>query len=173
MRKAFSMFTAIMVIIMMASIASLVFNTAGKITAETTSQYRKEQSMLLAKSYTEFAILAIQENNMNGGTCLRTIRANLDSLDGTTNADGVKKGEGYYVEVKIQYIGLPVTINCPLSNTRFKSLGSLAVSTSGDVSAMIDVYVQYHDLDVVGKLNRLLTNSDPWVTYHRRTLQKL
>jgi len=173
MRKAFSMFTAIMVIIMMASIASLVFSTAGKITAETTAQYRKEQSMLLAKSYTEFAILAIQEHNMNGGNCLRTITANLNSLDGSTNTNGVAKGEGYYVEVKIQYIGLPAAINCPAITTGFESLGSLAISTSADLSAMIDVYVQYHDLDIVGKLGGTASSTDPWVTYHRRTLQKL
>jgi len=169
MRKAFSMFTAIMVIMMMSSIASLVFSTAGKITAETTAQYRKEQSMLLAKSYTEFSILAIQEHNMNGGNCLRTITANLNSLDGSTNANGVASGEGYYVEVKIQYIGLPATINCAAITSGFGSLGNLSVSTSTDISAMIDVYIQYHDLDVVAKLG----SASPWVTYHRRTLQKL
>jgi len=173
MRKAFSMFTALMVIIMMASIAALVFDTAGKITAETTSQYRKEQSMLLAKSYTEFAILAIQENNMNGGSCLRTITANLNSLDGNTNTNGVAKGEGYYVEVKIQYIGLSPSITCGAIASGFGSLGNLAVSTSPDLSAMIDVYVRYHDLDVVGKLGGTAGSTDPWVTYHRRTLQKL
>jgi hypothetical protein len=173
MRKAFSMFTAIVVLIMMTTIAVLVFNTAGKITKETTSQYRKEQAMLLAKSYTEFAILAIQEHNMNSNTCLRTITANINSLDGTTNSNGVKKGEGYYVEVKIQYIGLPSSISCSAITSGFGSLGNLATSSSTDVSAAIDVYVQYHDLALVDALGGSASSSDPWVTYHRRTLQKL
>jgi hypothetical protein len=176
MRKAFSMVTAIVVIVMMATIAILVLDTANKITTETTAQYRHEQSMLLAKSYTEFAILAIQESNMTSGapnTCLRTITANINSLNGIANANGVAKGEGYYVEVKIQYIGLAASINCGAVVSGFGSLGNLATSTSSDVSAMIDVYVQYHDLDVVAKLGGTAISTDPWVTYHRRTLQRL
>ncbi len=173
MRKGFSLLTAIVVMIMMASVSVAVFNTAGKLISETTGQYRQEQSMLLAKSYTEFAILAIQENDMNGGSCLRTITANINSLDGSANANGVERGEGYYVEVKIQYIGLAAGINCAPVTSGFGSLGRLATSTSRDLSAMIDVYVQYHDFSVVDKIGGSASNTDPWMTYHRRTLQKL
>lgn len=172
MRQAFSLFTAIIIMMMMASISVLVFDTAGKITSETTGQYRKEQSRLLAKSYTEFAILAIQEHGF-GTDCLRTITANIDSLDGNSNSNGVERGEGYYVEVKIQYIGLDASVSCNAVTSGFGSLGRLATSTSSDLSATIDVYVQYHDLSVVDALGGTADSEDPWITYHRRTLQKL
>ena len=166
MRKAFSLLTAIVVMVMMASISLLVLNTAGKVNNETLGQYRQEQSMLLAKSYTEFAILAIQENELNVTIgCLETITANIDNFDanGIANLNGVEKGEGYKVEVVLQYIGLPTP--CPLN--------SLAGTTSNDVSVLIDVFVRYHDLSVVDALGGSASDTDPWVTYHRRTLQKL
>ena len=82
MRKAFSMLTAIVTIVLMAGVSSMVFNLAGKTVQETTVQYRKEQSILLAKSYTEYAILAIQ-GHMNavgaGGSCLNTISGIINS----------------------------------------------------------------------------------------------
>ena len=168
MRKAFSMITAVFMMMMMASISVVVFDTAGKVTESTTGQYRQEQSMLLAKSYTEFAVLAIQENNMSNGTgCLKTITADIDSLNGLANSGGLGRGEGYQIEIDISYIGLSPAITCTLGHF----LG--ATTTPNSVSALIDVYVRYHDLSVVDALAGTASSSDPWVTYHRRTLQKL
>jgi len=179
MRKAFSMITAIFVILIMAGLLALVSSLSGKLIKETTAQYKKEQATLLAKSYTEFALLAIQGHKMSATrSCLRTITADINSLDGSINANGVDRGEGYRVEVKIQYIGLrPLGISCNSINSGHKSLGHQTTAgtatTSNDVSATIDVYVQYHDLALVDSLGGTATNSDPWITYHRRTLQKL
>jgi len=177
MKPAFSMITAIFVIVIMAGILALVSSLSGKIVKETTAQYRKEQAALLAKSYTEFAILAIQGNQLSGAnTCLRTITAKINSFDGSTKAFATDKGEGYRVEIKIQYIGLrPLVVNCNQITSGHGSLGHQTTpgfpTTSNDVSATIDVYVQYRDLGVI---DSVATNSEaPWVTYHRRTLQKL
>lgn len=177
MRPAFSLLTAIFVLVIMGSLLTLVSNLSGKIVTETTAQYRKEQAALLAKSYTEYAILAIQGHQMNAGTsCLRTITANINSLDGSINANAVDRGEGYYVEVKMQYVGLPATISCGVINTGFGSLGNLGATTSNDISVVIDVYVQYHDMDTVDSIltaGGTVDSSTPWITYHRRTIQKL
>ncbi len=165
MRKAFSMFTAIVVLLMMTSIAALVFNTAGKITKETTSQYRKEQSMLLAKSYTEFAILAIQGHDMTTNGCLKTITGivNYTGFDASNNANASNNGEGYDVRVKLQYIGLPATITCSVNS----------VSTSGSASVLVDTYVRYRDPDNPASADSSTWSQVPWITYHRRTLQRL
>ena len=186
MRPAFSMITAIFVIVIMAGLLAMVSNLAGKITKETGAQYRKEQAMLLAKSYTEFAILAIQGHQMNDVdiNCLNRFTADINSLevDGA-NANGVTDGEGYRVEVSLQYIGLRQQgINCPatsVNSTGHKSFGhheTSARTISNDVSVTVDVYVMYHDMDVVAAIQKsggTVDTSTPWVTYHRRTLQKL
>ncbi len=165
MREAFSMFTAIVVLMMMASIAALVFNTAGKITKETTSQYRKEQAMLLSKSYTEFAVLAIQGHNMSTNGCLKTITGiiNYTGLDATNNANASNNGEGYNVRVTLRYIGLPGSVTCSVNSA----------STSGSVSAIVDTYVRYRDPDNPASAESSTWSNVPWITYHRRTLQKL
>lgn len=168
MRKAFSMLTAIVVIVLMAGITALVMNLSGKIVTETTSQYRKEQAILLAKSYTEFAILAIQGHNIQVNGCLNTIQGIINStaLD-TTNANGANNGEGYKVTTRMQYIGLPAGLcDDTTENT---------ISTSGDVSVIVDVNVRYKDLDTVGNIiaGGGSASDAPWVNYNRRTLQKL
>ena len=55
-KKAFSMITAIFVIVIMSAVTALIMNVTGKTLKETTQQYQKEQAALLARSYTELAI---------------------------------------------------------------------------------------------------------------------
>lgn len=180
MRDAFSMLTAVVMIVMMAGLAALVTNVSSKIVKETTGQYRYEQAALLAKSYTEYAILAIQGHGLpsNTNSCLRTITANIGG------DDTVDKGENYRVEVKIQYIGLRKNIptaGCSVTTPSvtnklsygFQTPDSASDTNSGDISATIDVYVMYHDIDLAGANGGTLGNDDAWLTYHRRTLQKL
>jgi len=156
MRKAFSMLTAIVVIVLMAGVTSLVMNLSGKIVKETSAQYRKEQSILLAKSYTEFAILAIQGHNMAANGCLSTISGLINSTAlNNNNPNGADRGEGYFVTVRMQYIGLPAGLcDDATENT---------ISTSSDASILVDVNVRYRDLEATNQ----------FVNYNRRTLQKL
>jgi len=158
MRKAFSMLTAITVMVMMAGLAAMVFSISGKIVKQTTAQYRTEQAMLLAKSYTEFAILAIQGHNMTANGCLQTITGIVNSTQfDTANAGASDNGEGYKVTVRMQYIGLPASIACAVNTP----------STSQDTSVIIDVNVRYKDPDAVD------TSATQWINYERRTLQRL
>jgi len=185
MRRAFSMITAIFLIVLMAGLLALVSSLSGKIVKTTTAQYRKEQAALLAKSYTEYAILAIQGHHFANGNCLRTITAGINSLDGNANVGAINRGEGYQVEVKVQYLGINnAGMNCPATGTSAfdhrsvgdQTNGNVATTNPNDLYATIDVYVMYHDMLVVDTIlanGVAVNNQTPWITFHRRTLQKL
>jgi len=150
-REGFSLITAIVVIVIMASVTLLVMSMSGKIVKETTGQFRKEQAVLLAKSYTEYAILAVMGNDRSTN-CLRDIDAN----DVLANSS---EGKGYRVRVRLSYIGSNVD-NC--AATRIFS--NAVVTPESNLNIIVDVYVEYKELDNTGA---------DWITYHRRTLQKI
>lgn len=153
-RNAFSILTAIVVIIIMATVAVLVTNLAGKIVQTTTVQYRKEQAMLLAKSYTEYAVMAVMSNDRNTSDCIEYINGDI--------GNNVDNGDGYRVNTRIAYIadGLPRVQNCA------NVLNASVVTPETALSIIVDVYVRFKDPDSP-------VNNAPWITYHRRTLQKI
>ncbi len=158
-KKAFSMITAIFVIVIMATVTSLIMNVTGKTIKETTQQYQKEQAMLLARSYTEQALLyALHYDRQGNGSCINDINA--------TFGDGVTS-QIYTIETKLSYISnstqLPLVVpsTCNIIE-RWQDDGTSGFNAT--VSVIIDVYVHYQDFD--DALNRP-------ITYHRRTLQKL
>jgi type II secretory pathway pseudopilin PulG len=173
MRKGFSMLTAIVVIVLMASVTALVFNISGKTIQETAMQYRKEQAILLAKSYTEYAILAVQGYDMAANGCLATVRGliNTTQLAGV-NANGADNGEGYRVTVRIQYLNLAPAIACA---------GATLAGNDGTSipTALIDVNVRYRDMSAIdaqlsaGQTLAQARDAAPFINYNRRTLQKL
>ena len=151
-KKAFSMITAIFVIVMMATIASLIQNITGKTIKATTQQYQKEQAVLLARSYTELAILYVtgyDRNSSNG--CLNRITGAF----GDTN-------NRYNVEIKIKYIGKDSELTFCDASEKTPLLG--INSFSNTISLIIDIYVKYKNFDDPSGKN---------ITYHRRTLQKI
>lgn len=152
-RKAFSLITAIFVIVLMATVAILVMNLSGKMVKETTAQYQREQAALLAKSYTEYAIMAVTANDRNTSNCL----TDIDGSVGTAPANG----NGYRIRARIAFIGHNSEVgSCP--STRVFSSGVNTVKSP--LNIIVDVYVEYKDPDNTGS---------PWVTYHKRTLQKI
>ncbi|WP_292658833.1 type II secretion system protein [Nitratifractor sp.] len=149
MRSAFSMITAIFVIVLMATVAVFILSLSGKMVKGTSAQFFREQSALLAKSYTEYAIMAVTANDRNNssgsGQCLDNIRGKY----------GI-----YTVEVKLSYLGT----NDVLGNANCGRILAADVNdTEIPLSVLIDVFVRYSDPD----------RSDRNVTYHRRTLQKI
>jgi len=157
-RKAFSMLTALVVIVTMAVIASYVMGTAGKIVKNTTDQYRKEQAMFYAKSYTEYAIMAVSAAT---GDCLEDI----DAVLGTTNAnrgigDNVNHRTGYDVEIRLSYIGSGGMLG-QCAGTRI--LSDTVQDQETSLNIMVDAYVRYRDLNDMNKI----------LSYHRRSLQKI
>jgi len=155
-RKAFSMLIAIVVIVLMSSVAILILSISGKIVKETTAQYQREQAMLLAKSYTEYAVMAVSANDRSaiGGNCLNDIDGGFGSDPSITD---------YRVRVRLSYIGNAGVNSC--SSTRV--LSNSVTNTHSPLHILIDVYVEYRDPDHPNPSN------SPWITYHKRTLQKI
>ncbi len=154
MRRAFSMITAIFVIVLMATLAVLILNLSGKMVKETTAQFQREQAMLLAKSYMEYAVMAISANDRNGsGNC-------LSDIDGQFGSDPAN-GEGYRIRVRIAYIGHSQEVNSCAATRTFANNVTTAKSP---LNVIIDVYVEYKDPD---------NPSGAWLAYHRRALQKI
>ena len=175
MRNAFSMITAIFVILIMATVAMLVLSTSGKIVKESSIQFRKEQAMLLARSYTELAVLAVTNyDRSTSSDCIEDIDGVVNALTpGATPASGVSStnGGGYDVQTRIYYLGnsLPCSGTRVLNSTTpiqtdYNSTSSAPDAISGII---VDVYVRYKDPDTP------TPSSSPWITYHRRTLQKI
>jgi len=179
MRKAFSMITAIFVMIIMATVAMLVFNMSGKMVKGTTIQFRTEQAALLARSYTELAILAVTNyDRTTNNACVEDINGDVNSvIPGTTPSatDTVTSGAGYRVETRIYYIGdsLPCSASRKLNNSSNADRSATALTTNYDpgntspdalAAIVIDVYVFYKDPS---------SDNGTELSYHRRTLQKI
>lgn len=161
-QKAFSMITAIFVILLLSTVAAFILNLSGKTVQETTTQYRKEQAILYAKSYTEFAIMAASSRD-----CIKSISADVS---GTQSQ--VKAGNGYHVNVYVQYIGNDLTTagvaNCNTLGTAI----NYANSKGGII--LIDTYVRYRDPDHPDAVAGVaFDNTHPGIVYHRRTIQRL
>lgn len=170
MRKAFSLITAIFVIVIMASIAAFILNLSGKVTQESTAQYRQEQAALLARSYTELAVMAVINHDRNAtGTCVQDIDGVVKGLVPGTTPTSV--ASGYNVMTRIYYLGngLPCSESRKLNDSTTHS-NTLIVTNYNNTSAsdamagiIVDVYVQYKDPD----------SPTHWITYRRRSLQKI
>jgi len=153
-REAFSMIMALVVIVLMATVAALIFNMTGKIIKNTTTQYQKEQAVLLAKSYTELAIMSVMANDRNntystGNQCLE-------------NINGSDVAPNYRVRTRISYIGNDLTGIC--SNTRILNDTNITTPES-ELNIIVDVYVEYKEYDH--------PTNPQWIKYHRRSLQKI
>ena len=151
MRNAFSMITAIFVIVIMATISALVMSISNKGVKATTAQYQREQAMLYAKSYTEYAVMAVMAHARTSD-CVQAINGNIGSP---------ANGNGYRVRTYIAYIG-PASEIGSCSSTR--QLSTNVTTTSTPLTVIIDAYVYYKDPDNAG---------GNWFTVHRRTVQKI
>ena len=150
-KKAFSMVTAIITIVIMATLTSLIMGVTGKTMKATTQQYQKEQATLLARSYTELALMYVSSYDRTGGDCMENVTAHF----------GEPFPLGYDITTRIQYIGKASSL------TGCTSVIATLNGVSGfdeTMSIIVDTYVRYRDLD--DPLNRD-------TTFHRRSLQKL
>ena len=166
-KRAFSMITAIFVIVIMATVTSLIMNLTGKTVKETTQQYQKEQAQLLARSYTELAILQVLDYN-------RTTTPNC--LQSITDHFGEAGDDGYDISINIKYIGNDSLLDgCAQT---ILSDGTVGTASAGNatwtsnsigidktISLIIDTYITYKDFDD--------PTTNRKITFHRRTLQKL
>jgi len=174
-KKAFSMVTAVFVIFIMSSVTMLIMNITGKTVKATTHQYQKEQAQLLARSYTELALLyVIFYDRRTTPDCLQTI----------TDHFGEASPNGYDIKINIKYIGNDELLDgCSQTILSDSTIGTASSSSNtatwaddgtvnfnNTISLVIDTFVRYKDFD---DPSSLVSNGDRNVTFHRRTLQKL
>jgi len=158
-RNAFSLLVAIFTIVLLSLVASYIFYASNSIAKEGGIQYQQEQARILARSYTEYAVLAISGNDRNTtNKCIDEITANIGNPD---------IGQGYKVKVNITYIGN----NKYIKNCLHKAF-TLSDSDEDTLSVILDVYVKYKDASnssIGGKYQKFV----PWQVYHRRSIQKI
>jgi len=160
-RKGFSMIMAIFVIVLLSLVASYIFHTSASITKEGTVQYQNAQAKIYARSFTEYAVLAVMGNSDRNSTntCIKEINSDIGS--------NPAQGQGYRIHVDITYIGNQKYIqNC--SNKAF----TLSNNDTDTLSIIVDVYVKYKDLQNASLYNAN-TAKVPWQVYHRRSIQKI
>ena len=139
------MIMAIAFLLVMATIAALMISLTTQTTKRGADMYFEEQAHLLAKSATEYALLAISGHNRATDSCINEINATYDGI--------------YDIDTKIRYIGLAsLGGTCDGDDSLIDSIET--PESNGTV--MIDVYVTVPETQ---------TGSEP-VRFHRRTLQK-
>jgi len=151
-KNGFSLLVAIFTILLLSLISSYILYISSSIAKEGGVQYQQEQARLLARSYTEYAVLAISGNDKNI-TCIDKIEADI----GSPNI-----GQGYKIEIKITYIGNKQYIS-RCSNKAY----TLSNTDEDTLSVILDVYVKYKDL-----MHSYILKA-PWQVYHKRSLQKI
>lgn len=159
-RGAFSLLVAIFTIVLVSLVAAYIFFASSSTVKEGALQYKKEQAQLLARSYTEYAVMAITANNRDSTNIC------IDNINATIGTDP-SQGQGYRVRVVITYIG----------NERYvdrctRVAAKLNNSDVDTLSAIIDVYVEYRDIFHPSLFNQYI-NFVPWQTYHKRSIQKI
>ncbi|MDR1554458.1 MAG: type II secretion system protein [Campylobacteraceae bacterium] len=143
MRKAFGLITAILFIVLVATIGALALSFSTKTNRQTSDIYLKTQAELLSYSATEYALLAISGHDIFGdNNCVNIITA----------TEG-----GFGITITLQYIGngLPIP-GCAILN------GANTIATdSSQATVLIDTVVEYP-----------ASESNEPIRIHRRTLQK-
>jgi hypothetical protein len=175
--------------VIMASIAALVFSLSGKSVQSTMLQYRQEQAALLAKSYTELAVLSVLNHDREANNnCIQNINGIVRTVDiGVAPPPGtnLRNGGAFQVQTRIYYIGNNMNAHC--SNNRWLNRSTNIVTNYNSTGAphtdalaavVIDVYVRYKDPNMVAAFRAAHNrnpnlNEIPWITYHRRTIQKI
>lgn len=143
MRSAFTLITAIFLMVLVATLMALALSLSTQSVRQTGNLYLQEQAQLLAKGATEIAMLAVSGHD-NSADCIETI--NMRFPEGNPLFD---------INLSLYYIGtnLPCHANHILANN--------IASAESNGTVLIDTFVRYREPD-----------SNESITYHRRTLQK-
>jgi len=119
MRKGFSLITALVFMILVATLGALALSLSTTSLKQTSDLYLREQAELLALSATEYALLAISAHNFSTN-CLNTINSTY-TADGTTTL--------FDINISLYYLGNGLPANC------MKPSGSInAVSSNIDTN---------------------------------------
>ncbi len=147
-RKGFSLFLAIVVLIVVSTLSALMISLSSSSAKQTSDTYLKEQAELLAQSATEYAILAILGHN-NKNSCVENIHITYPSSTSTM----------FDINVSLWYIIDPTQV--PTTCSKILSNG-LSSGSNSHFTVVVDTMV-------VSSSN--LNISEP-IRIHRRTVQK-
>ena len=150
-RNGMALIMAIAVVVIISTIMALALSLTSQTTKRTADMYLYEQSVLLAKSATEYALLKIAQD----GPCMYTGHTFLqDIFTITLNVKYV-----YYDNPATGVNEVPVACTTAVAGTLYTSVQTPAQ----DGSVLIDVSVSVTDTTVA---------PEP-IRYFRRTIQKL
>jgi len=143
MRSGFALLSAIFLMLLIGILMALSFSLSSQTTKQTGQLYLQEQGQLLAKSATEFALLAISGHD-NTADCIEQI-----------NLRYPKNAPMYDINMTLYYIGSGL----PCSTDHLLANNINTAESNGTV--MIDTFVSYTDPE-----------NNETIRFHRRTLQK-
>lgn len=144
MRKGFSLLTAIIFLILIATLSALSITLSTQSVKQTTDIYLKTQSELLLRSGTEFAMLAISGHNFNA-TCLNSLSIRYPENTADYTHD---------INISISYIGSNLPAGC-------NQYGTDIATPDSNRTVIIDTVVS---------TNPTIQNEQ--IRLHRRTIQK-
>ncbi len=148
-RSGMAMIMAITVIVIMATIMALSLALTTKTTKKTVDMYIYEQSILLSKSATEYALLEIARL----GPC------SVSNINFNPDLDNDGTDDYYNINIDVQYI---YNTTAPCIATGGTTYTTVATPEQ-DGSVIMDVTVSVNDTSIA---------SEP-IRYFRRTIQKL
>ncbi|MRI58204.1 MAG: hypothetical protein C6H99_01715 [Epsilonproteobacteria bacterium] len=143
MKKSFSLLIAIVFVLILSFLLLYTLSNLSSSVQKTSQIYLHEQAQLLARSGTEFAIMAIQGHDPSS-SCLHSINLNYnDTFD---------------VNITIYYMGRGLPAGC-------NTLANDIQTPESNGTAIIDVKVSLR--------RALTNSGATPISYFRRTLQKL
>jgi len=107
LKKAFSLLTAIIFIVVVATIGAISFSLLSTNVQKSEDTYLLEQSRLLARSATEYAILAVSGHDRSSDCLERIDTSYLDTYD---------------INISLHYIGANLPSTCPVLDRRGSSI---------------------------------------------------
>jgi len=146
MRKGFSLITAIIFLFVVATLSILALSMSSQSAKQTTDQYLKIEAELLAKSGTEYALLAISGHEVNATNgCLNHIDIKYPTSSTNYTHD---------INISIKYIGNGLPAGCT-------QLGSDIATADSNRTVIIDTIVSTNPAIAAEPIH-----------IHRRTIQK-
>ena len=150
MRKGFSMLTALLFMILVATLGALALSLSNLSSKQTSDLYLREQAELLAQSATEYALLAISGHDFTAN-CLNTITSTY--TDGATTL--------FDINISLYYFGNGLPANCMKPNGSINAVSSNIDTKDSNLTVILDT--------IVSSASGI--SSEP-IRIHRRTIQK-
>jgi len=145
MRKGFSLITAIIFLVTIATLGALALSISTQSVKKTTDNFLYQQANLLVDSGVNYALLAMSGYDYSGANCLNQINMTYNNI--------------FDINVSIMYIGNGIPATC-------SKLDNNITTTESNRTVIIDTVVS-----TMQSLTNDGTIPEP-IRLHRRTIQK-